>query len=219
MDKIIELGGKGLLIPVVLSVLVLYAIRGLFGWHGRRSQHRKEFLELWDPARCKDDLWLEVAVRHWLGTFLPAHVIKIALSQPDKTQSLIELSELWVLFRYDRDTHTVRWLHRRHQTIEKRKVGRILLLLTYFFCALAAFFAALVTFELGPSTSSGWVYGAGTIIFGALALICLMREDTIKTCASVGDEWLDRINRSIVQPKSAFCSGDREDDAGANGSS
>ncbi|EGD18123.1 hypothetical protein XGA_3286, partial [Xanthomonas hortorum ATCC 19865] len=39
----IAAGGPGLLIPIVLFALIIYATRGLFDLHGRRSQHRREF--------------------------------------------------------------------------------------------------------------------------------------------------------------------------------
>ena len=108
MKELIEIGGIGFVIPAVLSVLVLYIARGLFGMHGRRSQARKEFLELWNDARASDDLWLEVSVRHLVGTYLPAHVVRLALAGPDKAQSLFDLAELWLLLRYDREARTVR---------------------------------------------------------------------------------------------------------------
>lgn len=91
IKELIEAGGSGYIIPAVLSVLVLYAVRGAFGLQGRRSQHRKEFLEMWDSSRTQDDLWLEVAVRHLFGTYLPARVIRLALAQPDTSQGLLIL--------------------------------------------------------------------------------------------------------------------------------
>ena len=200
LNELIKMGGAGFLIPAVLSVVVLYAIRGLFGWQGQRSQHRKAFLELWDEARQQDDLWLEVAVRHWLGTYLPAHVIRLALSQPDKSLSLIELSELWPLLHYDRDARTVRWLHRRHNTPAKLRGGRFLLLAGYFASGLLAVFAIVVASTYGPHTLSGWVYGTVAVILGFVAPVCLMRDDTIKIGAAVGEEWLDRINRAAPPP-------------------
>lgn len=195
MKELIEAGGSGFLIPAVLFGLVLYSIRGLFGLHGRRSQHRKEFLELWDASRSQDDLWLEVAVRHLFGTYLPARVIRLALAQPDKSQALLDLSELWPLFRFDPDSQTVSWLHSRHDTTAKRKNGRILLLIGYFFCAILAALSALVAFRSGPATFSGWTYGVFAVIVGFSSFVCLMREDTIKIAATVGDYWLIRVNQ------------------------
>jgi hypothetical protein len=69
LKDILEVGGAGYLVPALLLLCSLYVTRGLWGLHGRRSQHRREFLELWDSAQSKDDLWLEVAVRHLFGTY------------------------------------------------------------------------------------------------------------------------------------------------------
>lgn len=196
IKEIIEAGGSGYLIPAVLFILMLYAIRGVFGLQGRRSQHRKEFLEVWDSSRAQDDLWLEVAVRHLFGTYLPARVIRLALAQPDMSQGLLDLAELWPLFRFDPDSQTVRWMHRRHLKQRQRQKGRYVLLAGYFVCALMAALSALVAFQSGPSAALGWVFGICAMVLGFLAFICLAREDTIKVAATVGDDWLARINRS-----------------------
>lgn len=194
MKELIEVGGSAFLIPAVLFGLVLYAIRGVFGLHGRRSQHRKEFLELWDASRSKDDLWLEVAVRHLFGTYLPARVIRLAMAQPDKSQALLDLCELWPLFRFDPDSQTVRWLHSRHETRAKRKFGRVLLLTGYFFLFILAALSAFAMFRFGPNTLSGWSYGIFAVAVGFCSVMCLMRADTIEIAATVGDDWLIRIN-------------------------
>ncbi len=197
MDKIIELGGKGLLIPAVLSVLVLYAIRGLFGWSGRRSQHRKEFLELWDNVRSQDDFWLEVIVRHLVGTYLPAHIIRLALKQPNKTQALFELSELWPLVRYDPDTKKAEWLHPRYRMLATQSIRRWVPIAVYFMSAMTFIFASRAAIVFGSETFAGWVFGACAVIFGFGAIVALQRQDTINIVASVGDDWIGRINRSV----------------------
>ncbi len=210
MKEILDAGGAAYLMPVVLFAIVLYLCRSLFGWHGRRSQNRKEFLELWDPVRSQDDLWLEAAVRHWLGTYLPAHVIRLAMEQPDKSQSLIDLSELWPLFRYDRNARTVEWLHRRHCTLGKRKANRILLIAGYFAAAMSAIFAALIASHYGHESSFGWITGIFTLILGCLAFICLIKDEAVKNAVVVGDEWVERINRS-ASPSGTRSRGDDRD--------
>jgi len=195
IKELVEAGGSGYLIPVVLFVLVLYAFRGLFGLHGRRSQHRKEFLALWDSAHSQDDMWLEVAIRHLFGTYLPARVIRLALAQPDKSQALLDLSDLWSLIRFDPDSQTVSWLHKRHQTPGKRKASRVLLFVGYFVCAMSAVPSVLIAARSGPQTLAGWLYGVCAIVLGLIAFICLAREDIVKTAMAVGDAWLVRINR------------------------
>ena len=170
MKEIIAAGGSRLLIPAVLSVLVLYAIRGLSGLHGRRSQNRKEFLELWDSTRSQDDLWLEVVIRHLFGSYLPAHIIRLALAQPGKAQSLLDLAELWPLFHFDPTSQKMSWLHKRHETSKKRLVGRVTLLISYVALALIAALSALVAFQHGPSSFLGWLYGICALIFGLAAV-------------------------------------------------
>lgn len=196
LKDIIAVGGSQLLIPAVLFIVVLYAIRGIAGLHGRRSQNRKEFLELWDCDRSQDDLWLEVAIRHLFGTYLPARVIRLAMTQPNRSQALLDLSEIWPFFQFDSTSQKVHWLHKRHDSPQKRAVGRIILIAGYFAFALVASLFGLAAFRYGPASFSGWVYGFCALSVGSLALICLMREDSIKTAARVGEDWLVRINRS-----------------------
>ena len=52
----------------------------------------------------------------------------------------------------------------------------------------------LSAFRSGPGTFSGWTYGVLAVVMGFLSFVCLMREETIKVSATVGDYWLDRIN-------------------------
>jgi hypothetical protein len=203
MGEILATGGKEFLLPVSLFFLTLYAARGLFGIHGRRSQNRKEFLELWSEARAQSDLWLEVSVRHLFGTFLPAHIIRLALKQPDRGQALAELSELWPLLHLDRDTLQVRWLYRRHCAPKRRRFVRALVSIAYFACAGASIFGARLAFHYGSDSFSGWLYGVGAIVSGITAYICLAREDAMKTAVRVGEEWLTRINTDIEHKPSS----------------
>ncbi|MFZ2752998.1 MAG: hypothetical protein WAZ48_06080 [Lysobacteraceae bacterium] len=196
MDKIIELGGKGLLIPAVLSVLVLYAIRGLFGLHGQRSQHRKEFLELWDSARSQDDFWLEVIVKHLVGVYLPTRVIRLALAQPNRGEALFELAELWPLWRYNPEAQKVDWLSKRHRALTKHKAGRPAILFAYFACASIAVVSGVAAANFCPSTFSGWVFGSFAVLMIVAAVSCALYDNTIEIAIAVGDDWMDRINQS-----------------------
>jgi hypothetical protein len=201
MKEILEIGGKGFLIPTVLSVVMLYAAKGLFTLHDWRAQHRKAFLELWDQTRQQDDLWLEVAVRQWLGHYLPAHVIRLAMSHPDKAQSLIELSDLWPLLRYDRDTRKVKWLHLYSQNKRWRIFYRLALFVGYFVCGVTAILFAISAAQRGPDVLSGWLYGAGAVFLGISAFGCLAHGDTVKVAPASGDAWIMRINQSVDPPR------------------
>lgn len=194
MSEILAAGGREYLIPAVLFLVILYAARGLFGLHGRRSQQRKEFLELWMTSRIQDDLWLEVAIRHLFGTFLPAPIIRLALRQADQGQALLELCELWPLLHFDRDSKQVRWLHDRHRALKQRKLARAWFSVAYFLCASLAVFAAKTALTYGPTVFAGWLYGVGAVVSGLVAFVCLAREDTMKTAVRVGSQWVGRIN-------------------------
>ncbi|GEM_PF-1288391 len=191
-SDLVSAGGPGLLIPVVLFGLLLYAVRGLFGLHGRRSQHRREFLEHWDRQRIDDDLWLEVTIRHLYGTSLPAHVIRAALAHPHASQALFDLSELWELLDYDAETRCVRWRHARHG---RPGVRRFLRYWPEFRYALFALVAVLAGYIATRASGVGqWVFSSLALITGAGAFLSVWHGEDIKAAARVGDAWVQRIN-------------------------
>ena len=191
----IAAGGPGLLIPIVLFALIIYATRGLFDLHGRRSQHRREFLEHWDPKRADDDLWLEVTVRHLYGQLLPAHVIRTALNHPHCSQALIDLSEIWEFYHYDSDTQTVRWAHTRHKNAVRRWLNHRWSLARYFLLASMAMGAIYVAAH--ASGLSQWLYATAAAMCGIGAFISLWRCDAEKKAADAGEIWIKRINDSL----------------------
>lgn len=196
---IVDAGGPGLLVPAVLFLLILYVTRGIFGLHGRKGQHRKEFLELWDPAKATDDLWLEVAVRHQFGTYLPAPVIRIALQHPASGQSLIDLSELWPLLHYDPSTQTVRWRKARYSQLHRSKLARLWPFVAYFVLAVLACLSAFVAYGADQSLFVRWTYSVLAIILAGAAFVQLGRDDAVKIAAESGSEWIRRINDGRIE--------------------
>ena len=194
MKEILEAGGSGFLLPTVLFVLVLYVAKGVFGLHGRRSQHRREFLELWDKARSADDLWLEVSIRHLFGTYLPARVIRLALDQADRSRSLADLSEFWDLLVFDPVDQTVRWKHTLSSRLARSRWGRAFCFAGYFACAIAAVISSVVAARYGHTSVVGWVYGVFALVIGFAAFLCLSQEETIKSATQAGTRWILLIN-------------------------
>lgn len=192
IKDVIDAGGPSLLIPVVLFALLFYAVRGLFGLHGRRSQHRREFLEQWDPKRFDDDLWLEVTIRHLYGTALPAHVIRTAFEHPHTSQALADLSDLWPFFNYDPETRTVRWQHRRHRHPTVRGLLRHWPVARYFLFAAAA--VAGVYLATNVQGLNQWIFSIFAIITGSAAFLSLWHGEAEKAAAAVGEPWIRRIN-------------------------
>lgn len=200
MDELLKVGGQGFLIPVVMAGILLYGIKGLYELFGRRSRHRKEFLDLWDPARAQDDVWLEMITRHHFGTFMPAGVIRIALAQPDKCLALYEVRDLWPLFHYDRETQTVSWVHRWHVTRKGRGIEVRAMFPIYVAAALTALWFFKQAASDGPMTSLSWLYAFGGIAFVGWALISIVRGETMGVATRVGDEWVERINQHRKPP-------------------
>lgn len=194
ITDLVSAGGTGLLIPAVLFVLVLYGARGLFGWHGRRSQNRKEFLDLWTSERIDDDLWLEVTVRHLFGTYLPAHVIRTALRHPSSAQSLLDLSDLWPLLRYDAGSKTVRWKSARHRHLTRRSITRYAPLIRYSLLAGLASGAGLFAYLASDNSLIRWTYSFLTLVLAGAAFASLNQEDAFKVAAESGERWISRIN-------------------------
>lgn len=195
LKEILEVGGSGYLIPVLLLIGSLYVTRGIFGLHGRRSQHRREFLELWDSAQSQDDLWLEVAIRHLFGTYMPARVIRLALNQSDKSQALRDLSELWPLLRFNEESHMASWRGRWLRSSKHRKIQRYLFLAGYVLFPLVAVGSALIAIGSPTASFASWIYWVNAALFVVVAFICLEKTETVGIAERVGDEWLARINR------------------------
>ncbi|MDR7100458.1 hypothetical protein J2X04_002839 [Lysobacter niabensis] len=198
LKEILEVGGSGYFIPALLLICSLYVVRGIFGLNGRRSQHRREFLELWDDAQSKDDLWLEVAIRHLFGTFVPARFIRLALSQPDKSQALRDLSELWPLLQFEGASHAATWRSRWHRSRRRRTIQRRLLIASYFLLPFIAIASALIAIQFPTTSFSSWIYWVNAGLFLVVAFICLEKAETVGIAEHVGDEWLARINGCAV---------------------
>lgn len=198
---VIAAGGAGFFIPVVLFALLLYAVRGLFGLHGRRSQHRREFLEHWDATRIDDDLWLEVTIRHLYGTHLPAHVIRNALAHPHTSQALLDLSELWDFFDYDPETRGVAWKYTPHRSARIRALLRHWPTLRYFlFAGVGALAAYLATHATGFSQ---WAYAILATVMIAAAFLSLWHGEALKIAERVGESWIRRINADLASHRTA----------------
>lgn len=143
-------------------------------------------------------MWLEVAVRHWVGTYLPAHVIRLALVQPDKAQSLFELSELWPFLLYDRATRTVRWRSPRLKTLERSKSGRWIWMAGYVVLMVCAMWYGVAAYQMTEINGTRWLYSGAALAFFIFALIALLREDSSKVITASGEEWIARINAAAA---------------------
>ncbi len=157
-----------LILPAIVATLAIYAIKALYTLHGSRSQRRKEFLELWkdDPSK-RDNLWIEMAVRHAFGKSIPASVVKEIIRRPDCAKNLTDISIAWKYLKYENGS--ISWSKKRFNTARKRTVGIWILNASYFLSALVslAIFALIVQ---GTAPPVAWVYVVSLTIFSFVSL-------------------------------------------------
>lgn len=198
IDKLVELGGAWIIIPLAFSVVLGFAAKTLLGWHQLRGQNRKEFLDFWQGGNREDDILLEVAVRHLTGTYIPANVIRAVDTVPDKVDSLLEIAEIWPLLKIDRVTSEVTWRSEKHATHHMRQrrwwawnVGYVLICVT-------ASGLGIYSTRVDPASWEAWVCGAFALIFFILSIRCLFNGDALKTADRTAPQWLDFLSTRLV---------------------
>ena len=195
MDELLRIGGARFFVPAVLAAATLYAIRGVFGLHGRRSQRRKDFLELWRDAPKMDDLWLEVAVRHLFGALLPAPVIRVAMAQPDQAQSLQDIATLWPLMKIDSGTGDLKWDNGWYQRLVPLNLRPHGWFGAYVVLVLAAMACGYIAYNAEATSPFAWIYGTAAIGCLVAAFSSLLKRDATALAAARGELWLALLNR------------------------
>jgi hypothetical protein len=197
IDKLLEVGGTWIIIPMALSAALAFAAKTLLGWHQLRGQNRKEFLECWQGGNQGDDIWLEVAVRHLTGTYIPASVIRAVDAVPDKVDSLLQIAEIWPLLKIDRDAG-VAWRSEKHTTHPMRRRRWWAWNAGYVFVCVTAAGLGIYSTKVDPASWEAWVYGAFALIFFTLALRCLFNGDALKTADRTAPRWLGFLNARLA---------------------
>ena len=194
IEKLLDVGGQQLILPILIAIAGLYAARGLSGVHTRLAQRRKEFLELWNSDRSSDDLWLQVAIRHLYGCYLPASVIRRIMRWPDAAESLLAISELWPMLMVDVQSDRVQWKSSRHERVGNIWLERLLMLGCYFVFATLALVVATVALRSEALSVAAVSYAVIAISLGIASLASLARDDRLGGASKQGPELLRRIN-------------------------
>jgi len=190
IEKLIDLADGRFVIPLILIVAGVALAKAVFSMQRSVSAERKDFLELWNQPADKDDAWVEVAVRHLFGEYLPASLIRSLLTSPQAGRALREVSAAWPLLDMDDETQQLRWKLERHSSARSRRNEVRVLNFLYF--ALA-----------GSSMACVWLGCVGQ--FGALArfncwayaflslcgaAFCIMRSDQLESAGKAVPRWL-----------------------------
>jgi hypothetical protein len=191
IEQLIKEYGSSLVFPLATAMVLPYMAKGIFGLQRSRSQDRKDFLDLWTKREKADDLWLQVAVRHAFGEYLPAAMLRQVLSQPQGGRALVEISEVWPLIDLDNASGQLYWRKSSHfLEIRRKREQRISLALYFLLAALSIMGAWLV---LSGYAASGWVEWTYILACLMAAGHCLVRQDRLKTAETAVPRWLGSL--------------------------
>lgn len=209
LDQLLALLGKPFVLPAAFLLLGAWTVNKLNVLHDSKRRNRIEFLEQWQSLDGMDDMRLEVTVRHLIGTYLPADVVRSVGRSPFPTQTLLDLADIWSLVRFDHQTRRLDWKKNAYGEPAPRRWRRFLLFLGYVGFALVAVFFLNMAVGTDPSKPVAWICGVNTLMFLVLAASCLARFDTLGDASKHGDALLSRINAAL--PKHNVPTGRRAD--------
>jgi len=190
IEKLLEVSNGKLLIPVLCAVVGTVFVKGAFNLHRSKSADRRDFLDLWMRSEGRDDLWLEVSMRHLFGTYLPASVIRSLMQGPQAARALLEVSEFWELLEMNDETLELSWKKNSHASVRGRRAWRYALNAFYFVTmgsALFAIYIAIVSDARMTVVASFWIYG---IFLGGIGFRCLGVSEKLKVAGTGAPRWL-----------------------------
>jgi len=188
-DLVSHSGPLGILVAIIFAVSILS--KALFTLKRSIGQDRKEFLDFWSLQKDKpDDLWLEVAVRHFFGTYLPAGLIRQIIKRHHPARALLDICESWDFFTYDQKSHSVKWKHKWHEKSRNRalEIWLFRILTIVFFIAAYVF---LKPFFQGEVKGNVFIQGAWAFNFSSFCLASIARSSSLKTASEKSHQWLD----------------------------
>lgn len=190
LNRLMDLHGGQLLVPLVLCVLLVLIFKGLSGMSQSRGSARKEFLELFHEVEKKDDLWLSVVVRHHFGAYLPVSIIRRLSKLDQPARAIMEVADAWPLIDLDDVTGELKWRKAGYGNSATRKLLSRVLLAGYFVSALSAAVLGYILVVSQISGRTAFVYWLWVVIGGTIALWCLHRSNLMKDGGPALERWL-----------------------------
>ncbi|MFD0738511.1 hypothetical protein ACFQZQ_04320 [Lysobacter koreensis] len=191
IKALLDATGGWMLIPIVVAVAGTAVAKGLFGVYRSKSQDRKDFLDLWERRESPDDLWLEVAVRHQFGAYLPAPLIRSLQRSSQAGRALLEVSECWDMLDMDDETGEVHWRAKRYANPRHRWWMQKVFTAGYYVLMFAAGILAIVLIKsTGRTDFSYAILWAYPLFLGGAAFCCLSRSERLETASKAVPRWL-----------------------------
>lgn len=190
IEKLIDMADGRFVVPLILIVAGVTLIKAVFSMQRSWSADRKDFLELWSRPADRDDAWVEVAVRHLFGEYLPASVIRSLLTSPQAARALRDVSEAWPLLDMDDESHQLRWKLERHSSARRRR-NEVKVLNFFYFVLAGSSLACIWLGCVGQFSALGrfncWAY-AFLSFCGAAFFV--MRSDQLESAGKAVPRWL-----------------------------
>lgn len=197
LEQFLSLLGKPFVLPATFLLIGAWTINKISALHDSRRRNRIEFLERWRTVDDMDDMRLEVTIRHLVGTYLAADIIRTISRGPFPTQSLIDLAAVWPLTHFDLLNRHLSWKKQEYGDPAALRWLRAIMMLGYVVFALIAVFFFYLAVGTDPSRPTAWISGLNTLMFIVLAGSCLARFDTLGYVGKHGAALLNRINSAM----------------------
>ena len=194
LEGILSLLGKPFVLPASFLLIGAWALNKMIALHDSKRRNRVEFLERWQPIDSMDDVRLEVTVRHLVGTYLPADIIRTMYRTPFPTQALLDLATIWPLVEFDPMTRMLGWKKSGYGDVKGRRLYRVILLFCYIAFALVAFVFLYSAVESDPSKPSAWISGINTVMLFGFATGCIARFDMLGDVGKGGNKLVSIFN-------------------------
>lgn len=194
LDSLLKTLGSGFIMPAVFVILAGWAVKVLLDVSTSSRQSRKDFLDSWGKIDHADDLALEVGVRHLIGTYLPAPLLRRALGRAYPSRTFVRLSALWDLLEFDADTRRLYVAKRMCSTPRRARITQVLHLLGYAAACLVSFLFGKWAMAGAPTHLMPWLYAFLAITSLVLAVASLERANTLGLLAREGFTLLDALN-------------------------
>jgi hypothetical protein len=204
MEHLIGLAGGQLKIVMGLAIVVLGGFRWLIGRRDLQFVRRREFLQYWKNPWELDSLSVEVLSRQLFGAYLPAAVVRRVCdrSGAEVCRMLGNLADVWSLVEWDQKTQRVHW-KAKAASATKRAKWNLAFWAIYF---VTAFSGAMILFLLVAGSTNGSVSASVAsslwgIILIAVSGVALWRTDAWAAAASLGDGFLEDVNRQAASDR------------------
>lgn len=210
-EQILTFLGKPFVVPAVLMLSCAWIFNKLSALHDSRRRGRTDFLEHWHDVDNMSDMRLEVITRHFVGSYIPADVIRTINRMPFPTQTLFDLEGIWAMLRFDHTSKTLDWNDSKMGDAKYRFWRKIWAFLGYVALVVGAVFFFGLVLKTEPSRWMAWLSAFNTLALFILAMSCLARFDTLGQADRNGAALLSRINAALPR-KSILVAGERSDE-------